>query len=116
MDRVVIRGELFGRCGGLYYSLDISTIRVDTTARDVKAAEPGECSMKYTRRRRHLRPTYTRSQIHSSIRQFELALEVLRVEATYELKRPAPSAERLRWMQERANFCLDQLAKWEGRR
>jgi hypothetical protein len=32
----VIRGELFGRCGGLYYSLDISTICVDTTARDVK--------------------------------------------------------------------------------
>lgn len=69
--------------------------------------------MKYTRRRRQLRPRPTRSQINSNIRRYELALEVLRTEATYELKRPSPSAERLRWMEERAHFLLDLIADLE---
>lgn len=66
--------------------------------------------MKQTRRRRHLRPRATRSQINNDIRQYELALRVLRVEAAFELSRPEPSIERLRWMQDRANKCLDAIS------
>lgn len=70
--------------------------------------------MKHTRRRRHLRPRPTRSQIHNNIRQYHGALEALRVEAAFELRRPEPSAARLAWMQERANFLLDLIAAEEA--
>jgi hypothetical protein len=66
--------------------------------------------MKQNRRRRHLRPRYTRPQINQSIRQYELALEALRVEVVFERTRPEPSTNRLRWMQERANMLMDLIA------
>ncbi len=73
--------------------------------------------MKHTRRRRHLRPRPTRSQIHDhlrAIRQYELALEVLRVEVAFELKRPEPSAARIRCFQERADKLLALIASKEA--
>ena len=66
--------------------------------------------MKQTRRRRHLRPRVTRSQVRSDIRHFELALRVLRVEAAFELSRPEPSRQRLLWMEDRANKGLDAIS------
>ena len=69
--------------------------------------------MKQTRRRRHLRPRATRSQINNDIRRYELALRVLRVEAAFELSRPEPSTERLRWMEDRASKCLDAISALE---
>jgi hypothetical protein len=66
--------------------------------------------MKQTRRRRHLRPRATRSQVNNNIRRYELALRVLRVEAAFELSRPEPNTQRLLWMEDRANKCLDAIS------
>ena len=64
-----------------------------------------------SRRRRHLRPRPTRSQIHNSVQQYQTALQALRTEVAFELSRPSPSPERIHRMQERANFVLDLLAR-----
>ena len=70
--------------------------------------------MKQTRRRRHLRPRPTRSQIHNSIRQLRRTLNLVRVEAVLELGRPAPCRERLRWLERRALECQDGIAMMEA--
>lgn len=70
--------------------------------------------MKQTRRRRHLRPRPTRSQIHNAIQQLQRTLNLVRVEAVLELGRPAPCAERLRWLERRAVECQDGIAMMEA--
>ena len=66
------------------------------------------------RARRPAPPQPTRSQIRNSIRGFEIALAALRTEVAFELTRPEPSAERLRWMQDRADKLLDLIAGKEA--
>ena len=70
--------------------------------------------MKQTRRRRHLRPRPTRSQINNAIQQLQRTLTLVRVEAALELGRPAPCAERLRWLERRAVECQDGIATMEA--
>jgi hypothetical protein len=69
---------------------------------------------RYHFRLRRPAPQPTRSQIRNSIRGFEIALAALRTEVAFELTRPEPSAERLRWMQERADKLLDLIAGKEA--
>ncbi len=70
--------------------------------------------MKQNRRRRHLRPRLTRSQINHSIRQLQRTLNLVRVEAALELGRPAPCAERMRWLEGRALECQEAIAMMEA--
>jgi hypothetical protein len=70
--------------------------------------------MKQTRRRRHLRPRPTRSQINHSIQQLRRTLNLVRVEATLELNRPAPCRQRMRWLEHRALECQDAIAMMEA--
>ncbi len=70
--------------------------------------------MKQTRRRRHLRPRQTRSQIHHAIQQLRRTLNLVRVEAALELRRPAPCTERMRWLERRAVECQDAIAMMEA--
>lgn len=70
--------------------------------------------MKQIRRRRHLRPRYTRSQVRHSIQQLQRTLHLLRVEAAMELNRPTPCAHRLRWLEQRVIECQDGITALEA--
>ncbi len=70
--------------------------------------------MKYFRRRRHLRPCPTRSQIRHTIGQLRSTLNLVRVEAALELNRPAPCASHMRWLERRALECQDAIAAVES--
>ncbi len=70
--------------------------------------------MKQTRRRRHLRPRATRSQIRHSIDQLQRTLNLVRVEAALELRRPTPSVEHLRSLEHRALECQEAISLMEA--
>lgn len=69
--------------------------------------------MKQTRRRRHLRPRATRSQIRQSIDQLQRTLNLVRIEAALELRRPAASVEHLRQLEHRALECQEAISLME---
>jgi len=69
--------------------------------------------MKQNRRRRHLRPRPSRSQIHHGLQQLERTLRLLRVEAALELRRPAPCLEHLRWLEHRTLECQEAISYLE---
>ena len=70
--------------------------------------------MKQNRRRRHLRPRPNRSQIRHSLQQLERTLNLLRVEAALELRRPAPSIEHLRCLEHGVLECQDTISLVEN--
>ena len=70
--------------------------------------------MKNLRRRRHLRPRPTRSQINHTVRQLQRTLNLVRIEAALELSRPAPCAAHMQWLERRALECQDAIAAVES--
>jgi hypothetical protein len=54
--------------------------------------------MKQNRRRRHLRPRPTRSQIRQQIGRVRHALQLLQIEAVLEIQQAKPNLPRLRFL------------------
>jgi hypothetical protein len=69
--------------------------------------------MKQNRRRRHFRPRPSRSQINHGLQQLERTLNLLRVEAALELRRPEPSIEHLRCLEHRVLECQEAMSYLE---
>jgi hypothetical protein len=69
--------------------------------------------MKHTRRRRHLRPLPTRSQINQEIRHARSWYQLLKLETALESDRPAPNLPRLRWLHQQLLACPDVIANLE---
>lgn len=69
--------------------------------------------MKQHRRRRPLRPRPTRSQIHQQIRQIGRTLQLVQLEALVEVQKPAPSLDRLRFLDDAAAAMRDEAAAVE---
>ena len=65
--------------------------------------------MKQARRRRHLRPRPTRSQLNQQIARMQSALRLFQVEWLLESQRPAPCYQRLRFLHDRIVEMRDQL-------
>lgn len=70
--------------------------------------------MKCTRRRRHLRPRPTRSQVHQEINRARSWFQLLKIETALELSRPAPDLPRLRWLHQQVLACEDVLSTLEA--
>jgi len=69
--------------------------------------------MKHTRRRRHLRPRPTRSQVHQEINQARSWYQLLKIETALELSRPAPAVPRLGWLHQQVLACEDVISALE---
>ena len=70
--------------------------------------------MKQIRRRRHLRPRPSRSQIHHRMRQLQSARNLLRLEWLLEAARPQPCGQRLAWLHDRILQIGDDLGYLES--
>ena len=70
--------------------------------------------MKHTRRRRHLRPRPTRSQIRHLIRRVRSALQAFQLEWLLEARRPDRNLGRLRFLQEAIVAMKDELSSLEA--
>ena len=70
--------------------------------------------MKHTRRRRHLRPRPSRSQIHHRMRQLQSARNLMRLEWLLEAARPQPCGQRLAWLHDRILQINDDLTCLES--
>jgi hypothetical protein len=72
--------------------------------------------MKQHRRRRHLRPRPTRSQINHQLRRARSVIQLFQMEALFETHKPEPSLGRLRFLDAAVGdmkdevFSLEQLA------
>jgi len=69
--------------------------------------------MKQARRRRHLRPRPTRSQINQQIARMQSALRLFQVEWLLESQRPAPCYQRLRFLHDRIVEMRDEISSME---
>ena len=69
--------------------------------------------MKQNRRRRHLRPRPSRSQIHHRMRQLQSARNLLGLEWLLEAGRPQPCGKRLAWLHQRIVQIGDDLGYLE---
>ncbi len=65
--------------------------------------------MKQNRRRRHLRPRASGSQIHHRLRQLQSARNLMRLEWLLEAGRPQPCGQRLAWLHDRIVQLGDDL-------
>ena len=70
--------------------------------------------MKHTRRRRHLRPRPSRSQIHHRMRQLQSTRNLMRLEWLLESRRPAPCGKRLQYLHDRIVQINDDLTYLES--
>jgi hypothetical protein len=70
--------------------------------------------MKHTRRRRHLRPCPSRSQIHQQLRQARRLLNLFRAEWLLEAQHEQPRPAHLRFVHDRIVDINDQIASLEG--
>lgn len=70
--------------------------------------------MKQNRRRRHLRPCPSRSQIHHRLRQLQSARNLLRLEWLLEAGRPQPCGQRLASLHDRIVQIGDDLMYLES--
>ncbi len=66
--------------------------------------------MKQNRRRRHLRPRLTRSQINHCIDRISSALRLFQAEWLLESRRPIPCHHRLRFLHDRILEMRDEIA------
>ena len=66
--------------------------------------------MKQHRRRRHLRPRPTRSQINQQIARIQSAMQLFQVEWLLESQRPAPCHQRLRFLHDRIVEMRDEIS------
>jgi hypothetical protein len=69
--------------------------------------------MKQHRRRLHLRPRPTRSQINQQIARMQSAMQLFQLEWLLESQRPAPCCQRLRFLHDRIVEMRDQLQELE---
>ena len=69
--------------------------------------------MKQRRRRRHLRPRPTRSQLNQQIAHMQSALRLFQVEWLLESQRPAPCYQRLRFLHDRIVEMRDEISSME---
>ena len=69
--------------------------------------------MKQRRRRLHLRPRPTRSQINQTITRMQSALRLFQVEWLLESQRPAPCYQRLRFLHDRIVEMRDEISSME---
>ena len=69
--------------------------------------------MKIIRRRRHLRPRLTRSQIHQHIRRAGRAMQLFQLEALVEVSKPEPSLPRLRFLNHALTALRDEITDLE---
>lgn len=70
--------------------------------------------MKYARRRRHLRPRPTRSQVNHELNRARSWYQLLKIETALELGRPAPDLPRLRWLHNQVLACEDVISTLEA--
>ena len=69
--------------------------------------------MKINRRRRHLRPRASRSQINQQIARMQSALRLFQTEWLLESQRPAPCHQRLRFLHDRIVEMRDEISALE---
>lgn len=69
--------------------------------------------MKQVRRRRHLRPRPSRSQINQQIARMQSAIQLFQVEWILESQRPAPCHQRLRFLHDRIVEMRDEISSLE---
>ncbi len=69
--------------------------------------------MKQVRRRRHLRPRPTRSQINQAIARIQSAIQLFQLEWVLESQRPAPCHQRLRFLHDRIVEMRDEISSLE---
>jgi hypothetical protein len=69
--------------------------------------------MKQTRRRRHLRPRPTRSQINHQIQRVRSTMQLFQVEWLAEAQRPAPSQARLQFLHDSIMQMKDEMCSLE---
>ncbi len=69
--------------------------------------------MKINRRRRHLRPRPTRSQINQAIARIQSAIQLFQLEWVLESQRPAPCHQRLRFLHDRIVEMRDEISSLE---
>jgi len=69
--------------------------------------------MKQNRRRRHLRPRPSRSQINQQIERVRSAIQLLQMEALLEVNKPQPSLLRLRCLNEAVGEMKDEVLSLE---
>ncbi len=70
--------------------------------------------MKFTRRRRHLRPRPSRAQIHQQIDRLRRQIPWLRMEWLLEAARKDRNLLHLRLLHQRILACQDELDAWEA--
>ena len=69
--------------------------------------------MKQNRRRRHLRPRPTRSQINHQLRRARSAIQLFQMEALLEVNKPQPSLGRLRFLDAAVGQMKDEVLSLE---
>jgi hypothetical protein len=69
--------------------------------------------MKQTRRRCHLRPRPTRSQINQQVERVRSAIQLFQMEALLEVNKPQPSLPRLRFLDEAVGEMKDEVLSLE---
>jgi hypothetical protein len=69
--------------------------------------------MKHTRRRRHLRPRPSRSQVRQQLCHIGRTLQLVQLEALVEVQKPEPSLPRLRILNEVAGSLREEAAAVE---
>jgi len=69
--------------------------------------------MKNHRRRRHLRPRPTRSQINHQLRRARSAIQLFQMEALLEVSKPQPSLGRLSFLDEAVGQMKDEVLSLE---
>ena len=69
--------------------------------------------MKISRRRRHLRPRASRSQINQQIARMQSALRLFQAEWLLESQRPTPCHQRLRFLHDRIVEMRDEISALE---
>jgi hypothetical protein len=70
--------------------------------------------MKHTRRRRHLRPRPTRSQVNHQIEHVRSNMQLFQLEWLMEAQRPSPSQPRLRFLHDTIVAMRDEIASLEN--
>jgi len=70
--------------------------------------------MKQTRRRRHLRPRPSRSQINQQIQHVRSTMQLFQLEWLAEAQRPAPSQIRLRFLHDSIMQMKDEMSNLEA--
>jgi len=69
--------------------------------------------MKYTRRRRHLRPRPTRAQIAQQIQRVSFILQFFRLEWLLETNQPEPDQQRVSFLNDGIMKLRDEIASLE---